>query len=134
MTTRPLKIGETIVGEFKVHNIFGGEGKSGMGVVYLVTSRNYPTPFVLKTFQKAELNSVQRFHAEAEAWVSIGIHPNIVKALFVSEVNEQLFIAAEYIAPDEYRKSGGKPGEWITILRQYATFIIDHCYAFSFSG
>lgn len=103
--TRPLKIGDTIVGEFKIHNIFGGEGKSGMGVVYLVTNRNYPNPFVLKTFQKAELNSLKRFRAEAEAWVSIGIHPNIVKALFVDEVNEQLFIAAEYIAPDENKRN-----------------------------
>ena len=74
MTTRPLKIGETIVGEFKVHNIFGGEGKSGMGVVYLVTSRNYPTPFVLKTFQKAELNSVQRFRAEAITAPPVSCH------------------------------------------------------------
>ncbi|MBK7851305.1 MAG: protein kinase [Bacteroidetes bacterium] len=105
MTTRQLKIGETIVGEFKIRNIFGGEGKSGMGVVYLVSNRNYPNPFVLKTFQKAELNSLKRFRAEAETWVSIGIHPNIVKALFVDEINEQLFIAAEYIAPDEYNRN-----------------------------
>lgn len=105
MTTRQLKIGDTIVGEFKIHNIFGGEGKSGMGVVYLVTNRNYPNPFVLKTFQKAELTSLNRFRAEAETWVSIGIHPNIVKALLVDEVNEQLFIAAEYIAPDEYKRN-----------------------------
>lgn len=105
MTTRPLKIGDTIVGEFKIHDIFGGEGKSGMGVVYLVTSRNYPNPFVLKTFQKAEINSLKRFRAEAEAWVSIGIHSNIVKSLFVDEVNEQLFIAAEYISPDEYKRN-----------------------------
>jgi len=105
MTARQLKIGDTIVGEFKIHDIFGGEGKSGMGVVYLVTNRNYPNPFVLKTFQKAELNSLKRFRAEAETWVSIGIHPNIVKALFVEEVNEQLFIAAEYVSPDEYKRN-----------------------------
>jgi serine/threonine protein kinase len=105
MATKSLNIGDTLVGEFKIHNIFGGEGKSGMGVVYLVTNRNHPIPFVLKTFQKADLNSVQRFLTEAEAWVSIGIHPNIVKALFVDEVNEQLFIAAEYIAPDEYNRN-----------------------------
>ncbi|WPR70491.1 protein kinase [Flavobacterium sp. NG2] len=137
MIIRPLKIGDTIVGEFKVHNIFGGEGKSGMGVVYLVTNRNYPTPFVLKTFQKAELNSVQRFRAEAEAWISIGIHPNIVKALFVNEVNEQLFIAAEYIAPDEYRrntitdylKQGGTSTQ--NIIKWVAQFAYGMDYAIS---
>ena len=43
--------GESIDGEFLVHKVFGGAGKSGMGVVYLVTSRNYPEPFVIKTSQ-----------------------------------------------------------------------------------
>jgi eukaryotic-like serine/threonine-protein kinase len=105
MTTRPFKIGETIVGEYKIQNIFGGEGKSGMGVVYLVSGKNYSRPFVLKTFQKSETNFINRFKAEAETWVSVGIHPNIVQALFVHEINDQLFIGAEYIAPDEYNRN-----------------------------
>lgn len=61
MTTRQLKIGETIVGEFKIRNIFGGEGKSGMGVVYLVSNRNYPNPFVLKHFRKLNLIRLKGF-------------------------------------------------------------------------
>jgi eukaryotic-like serine/threonine-protein kinase len=101
MTMKPLKIGDVIVGEYKIQDIFGGEGKSGMGVVYLVTNRNFPTPFVLKTFQKDEGTSLQRFRSEAKTWVSVGIHQNIVKALFVSEINEQLFVGAEYVASDE---------------------------------
>lgn len=99
------KKGDTIVGEFLVQNIFGGEGKSGMGVVYLVTSRKYEHPFVLKTFQKENNNSIERFRSEAELWVATGIHPNIVQALFVDEINERLFIGAEYIAPDEYGRN-----------------------------
>lgn len=102
---RPLKKGDTIVGEFLIQDIFGGEGKSGMGVVYLVTSRKYDRPFVLKTFQKDNNNSIERFRSEAELWVSAGIHPNIVQALFVDEINERLFIGAEYIAPDEYGRN-----------------------------
>ena len=102
---RPLKKGDTIVGEFLIQDIFGGEGKSGMGVVYLVTSRKFDQPFVLKTFQKDNNNSVERFRSEAEVWVAAGIHPNIVQALFVDEINEKLFIGAEYIAPDEYGRN-----------------------------
>jgi len=102
---RPLKKGETIVGEFLIQDIFGGEGKSGMGVVYLVTSRKFDRPFVLKTFQKDNNNSVERFRSEAEVWVATGIHSNIVQALFVDEINEKLFIGAEYIAPDEYGRN-----------------------------
>lgn len=102
---RPLKKGETIVGEFLIQDIFGGEGKSGMGVVYLVTSRKFDRPFVLKTFQKDNSYSIERFRSEAEVWVATGIHPNIVQALFVDEINEKLFIGAEYIAPDEYGRN-----------------------------
>jgi len=102
---RPLKKGDTIVGEFLIQDIFGGEGKSGMGVVYLVTSRKFDRPFVLKTFQKANNNSIERFRSEAEIWVAAGIHPNIVQALFVDEINEKLFIGAEYIEPDEYGRN-----------------------------
>lgn len=102
---RPLKIGDTIVGEFLIQDIFGGEGKSGMGVVYLVTSRKFDRPFVLKTFQKDNSYSIERFRSEAEVWVATGIHPNIVQALFVDEINEKLFIGAEYIAPDEYGRN-----------------------------
>jgi eukaryotic-like serine/threonine-protein kinase len=102
---RTLKIGDTIVGEFLIKDIFGGEGKSGMGVVYLVTSRKFDHPFVLKTFQKDNINSMERFRSEAEVWVGTGLHPNIVQALFVDEINEKLFIGAEYIAPDKYGRN-----------------------------
>jgi eukaryotic-like serine/threonine-protein kinase len=101
----PIKTGDIISGEFKVLDIFGGEAKSGMGVVYLVNSRTHPEPFVIKTFQKDTSLSIQRFRSEAETWVSIGIHSNIVKALFVNEINEQLYIGAEFISPDEYGRN-----------------------------
>jgi serine/threonine protein kinase len=102
-----FKIGQTIAGEYKVKNVFGGKGKSGMGVVYLVTACDYPYPFILKTIQlenKDEL-SIQRFAKEAEAWVKIGVHPNIVKALWVREIEDLLYVAAEYIPEDEYSRN-----------------------------
>jgi serine/threonine protein kinase len=100
-----FQVGDIIIGEFRVLDIFGGKGKSGMGVVYLVEQREYPFPIVLKTFQKNDEISTSRFRVEAETWISIGIHPNIVQAYFVREINEQLFIAAEYIATDEYERN-----------------------------
>ncbi len=95
--TKSLQIGDIIVGEFRILDIFGGEGKSGMGVVYLVEDRDYPFPIVLKTFQKNDENSTQRFRAEAKTWISIGIHPNVVQAFFVREINEQFFLLAQSI-------------------------------------
>lgn len=99
------KIDDIIIGEYKVLDIFGGEGKSGMGVVYLVYDRRLEKPIILKTYQKSSLSSINRFKSEAEIWLSIGIHPNIVKSIYVNEVNDQLFIGAEFIEPDEYGRN-----------------------------
>jgi len=135
MNGKPYEINEIIIGEYRVLDVFGGEGKSGMGIVYLVESREFPFPIVLKTFQKNTNIQTDRFRGEAKAWVSIGIHPNIVQAFFVKDINEQLFIAAEYIAPDEtgrntvtdYIEQGGVSD--INAIRWTAQF----CYAMEFA-
>jgi len=102
-----FQIGQTIAGEYKVQDVFGGEGQSGMGVVYLVTAQDYPFPFILKTIQLEENNklSFQRFTKEAEAWIRVGVHPNIVKALWVRNIEDLLYVAAEYVAPDSYNRN-----------------------------
>ena len=95
--------GDRIGGEFLVKEVFGGASKSGMGVVYLVEDRKHSTPFIMKTFQQTKkMNDLgERFRKEAEAWVRIGLHPNIVQALWVEEIDFNLFVAAEYISKDE---------------------------------
>ena len=72
-----------------------------MGVIYLVEGRTSETPFVLKTFQSKRANpsSLARFKAEAETWINLGKHPNIVQCHWVREFSDQLFVAAEYIWP-----------------------------------
>jgi len=98
-----LKPGDFIAGEYRVRRVFGGQGKSGMGIVYLVEGKTSETPFVLKTFQsnRASLSSLSRFKAEAETWINIGKHPNIVQCQWIREFSDQLFVAAEYIWPDD---------------------------------
>lgn len=97
-----LKPGDFIAGEYRVRKVFGGHGKSGMGVVYLVQGRTSEDPFVLKTFQRdrADADSIARFKSEAETWVNIGKHPNIVQCQWVNEFSGQLFVAAEFVWPD----------------------------------
>jgi len=103
-----LKPGDFIAGEYRIRRVFGGEGgadgegKSGMGVVYLVEARTSEEPFVLKTFQSklANVASIARFKAEADIWINIGKHANIVQCHWVREFSDQLFVAAEYIGPD----------------------------------
>lgn len=94
--------GEKIGGEFTVLKVFGGALKSGMGVVYLVADRTAPFPYVLKTLQQpSSLHAKNQFIAEAHAWINAGSHENIVRALWAREFEDQLFVAAEYIRPDE---------------------------------
>jgi hypothetical protein len=75
--TSDLKPGDFIAGEYRVRRVFGGQGKSAMGVVYLVEDRTSEEPFVLKTFQstRADAASIARFKPEAETWINIGNHP-----------------------------------------------------------
>ena len=51
-----FKIGQTVrvpgLGDFTVHDIKGGKGKSGMGLVYIVLDVSSMTPYAVKTFQK----------------------------------------------------------------------------------
>ena len=89
--TGELKPGDFIAGEYRIRRVFGGEGgadgegRSGMGVVYLVEARTSEEPFVLKTFQSklANVASIARFKAEAETWINIGKHANIVQCHWV---------------------------------------------------
>ena len=73
-----------------------------MSVVYLVEHRSFYQPFVLKTYQSTVLGDMKpRFVKEAQTWLHVGSHPNIVRCLWVDEIGGSLYIAAEYIAPDE---------------------------------
>ena len=106
MMKKQYKVGDRIGGELLVIDVFGGEGKSGMGVVYLVEDRETWFPYVLKTFQqKTNTDGSEQFIAEAHAWIQAGVHENIVKAFWVREIDEQLFIAAEYIPKDDENRN-----------------------------
>jgi serine/threonine protein kinase len=96
------KPGDRIGGEYTVLKVFGGENRSGMGVVYLVENREISEPIVLKTFQHAGSEEAKRqFLSEAHAWIRAGAHSNIVQAYSVREIAGQIFVAAEYVEPDE---------------------------------
>jgi len=94
--------GDQIGGEYTVQDVFGGKTKSGMGVVYLVQSRETPGPVVLKTYQQPlGADAKKQFISEAHSWINAGVHANIVQAYWVREIANRLFVCAEYIRPDE---------------------------------
>ncbi len=106
-----FRIGQTVrvpgLGDFSVHDIKGGKGKSGMGVVYIVLDVGSMTPYAVKTFQKWCLGTtdlVQRFLREAETWIRLDQHQNIVRAFYVASVKDQPHIFLEYVAGSDLRK------------------------------
>ena len=106
-----FRIGQTVrvpgLGDFTVHDTKGGKGKSGMGLVYIVLDVASMTPYAVKTFQKWCLGTpelVQRFLREAETWVRLEQHRNIVRAFYVATIQDQPHIFLEYVAGSDLRK------------------------------
>jgi serine/threonine protein kinase/Tfp pilus assembly protein PilF len=99
-----ISIGSLIGEQYEVRGILGGEGKSGMGIVYVCYDRYARQTYALKTFQDRYLYSEkarERFRKEALAWVLLDAHPNIVQAVGVEALDNRLFIVLEYVEPDE---------------------------------
>jgi len=87
----------TIGGEYKILNRFGG----AMGHVYLVEKEGIPFPFVLKSYQDVKPELEELFFTEAKNWTSFGVHQNIVKTLFAEKIDGKIFVAAEFVEPNE---------------------------------
>jgi tetratricopeptide (TPR) repeat protein len=97
----PYKKGDFIGQKYEVYGILG---KGGCGVVYLVYSHETGEVYALKTFQDeflADQEVRKRFHKEASVWVELGRHSYLVHAHFVDEISGRLYIAMEYVAPNE---------------------------------
>ena len=106
--SRGYEIGQRIAGKYEVVNIFEG----GLGRVYVVEDEG--GLFVLKQ-AKSDLSRQEKelFADEARAWIQIGRHQNIVPAFWVQELAGDLYVAAEYVGPDEFGR---------TSLRDYLCF------------
>ena len=92
--------GDIIGQKYEVHSILG---KGGFGVVYLVFDRNTMEVYALKTFLDeylADIHTRDLFRKEAGIWVELGYHPYLVRANFIDEISDRLYIAMEYISPN----------------------------------
>jgi tetratricopeptide (TPR) repeat protein len=86
------------------YEVYGVLGKGGFGVVYLVYSHETGWVYALKTFRDeflADQEVRKRFHKEASVWVELGQNPYLVRAYLVEEISGRLYIAMEYIAPND---------------------------------
>jgi tetratricopeptide (TPR) repeat protein len=102
--------GDKIGGRYEVHHI----RKGGMGIVYLCYDPESRKPIVLKTFQDiflSEKSQTERFMWEAETWVRLEKHLNIVRAYYVEKIEDKPYIFLEYILGEE--PFGPELSSWI---------------------
>lgn len=140
------QIGDKIQGRYEVTDVKGGPGKSGMGIVYIATDQLlYPLVstipdrearyesekkfgsgrFAIKTFQNRFLrdkDTINRFIQEAEVWIKLGEHDNIVRAHYVQKIEGKPYIFLEYI-------DGGDITRWVgkITVHQALDFAIQFC-------
>ncbi len=95
------KKGDVIGGLYVVRGVLG---VGGFGVVYLVEARESGVLYALKTLRDEFLRETETrelFRREARVWVGLDRHPNIVRADFITELSQRLYIGMEYVPPDE---------------------------------
>jgi tetratricopeptide (TPR) repeat protein len=100
--------GDTICGRWQVRSICGGRGRSGMGVVYVVDDRLRGEVLAVKTLQPQFVGNHrirELLRREANAWLGMGRHPNIVALNFVEALGTQIYLFMDYIAPDEHGRN-----------------------------
>ncbi|MBI5367279.1 MAG: protein kinase [Planctomycetes bacterium] len=106
--------GAVVLGKYEVLRELG---QGGMGVVYQVYHREWKMDLVVKCplpdprldRESATLRE-SRYTREAEAWVALGKHPNVVTALYVLKIDSHPRLFIEYI-------DGGNLRRWVKLKR-----------------
>ena len=100
------QVGDVILGKYEVKQIFTG---GGMGLVYRVHHRGWNLDLAAKSPRAAFFETeeqIKSFEREAESWVSLGLHPNVVSCFYVRRLGTIPMIFAEFV-------DGGSLSDWI---------------------
>src|SRR6266498_386418 len=93
---REFSVGDVIEQRYEIEKTRRGF----MGIVYIAYDRQRRRQVVLKTFQNKFLwdeEAIERFSAEAELWMRLGSHPNIVRAYDLRTFMGKPHVIAEYV-------------------------------------
>jgi tetratricopeptide (TPR) repeat protein len=100
---RAFNVGDKILNHYEVKAVLGG----GMGDVYIALDTEWNQLVAIKTFKDEYFGSeeaINRFMREAETWVDLERHTNIVSADFVQRIPKRYgkpYIFIEFIEGDE---------------------------------
>jgi serine/threonine protein kinase len=112
--------GDIIEGRFQIGELIG---YGGQGAVLSVNHLEWDRELALKIPLPDAINSVkktERFVREAEAWIRLGVHPNIVRCWFVRKVNGLPGLFLDLISggslEDKIKNGELGPGNWRAIV------------------
>jgi WD40 repeat protein/serine/threonine protein kinase len=98
--------GDVILGMYEVRGLLG---EGGMGKVYKVRHLGWDVDLAVKSPRPQEIGkpgAAENFEREAETWVNLGLHPNIVSCYYVRRLGGLPRVFAECI-------DGGSLQDWI---------------------
>ncbi|MDQ7824664.1 MAG: tetratricopeptide repeat protein [Candidatus Eremiobacteraeota bacterium] len=102
-TRKELERGDLLGGKYHITQIF----KGGMGIVYLAYDAMKDAHYAVKTFQERFLwdkSIVEMFLKEAQTWIQLDIHQNVVKALFAETFDGKPYLFLECIRGTDLQK------------------------------
>lgn len=107
------RTGQVVDGRYEVVEV---HEDGGMGLVYRVRHLAWGTDLAVKSPRPELFRTAadqDRFTAEAEIWVSLGLHPNVCGCHYVRVLDGLPRVFAEYV-------TGGSLRDWIGDRRLYA--------------
>ncbi|MCP4109026.1 MAG: protein kinase, partial [Desulfobacteraceae bacterium] len=99
------KRGDEILGLYKVEKVISG----GMGYVYIANHKKWNRKIAIKSPNERILSDEKLFARilrEANAWIDMGLHPNIAYCYYVRNIEDIPHIIVEYV-------DGGNLGTWL---------------------
>ena len=88
--------GDVLLGAYEVREVID---TGGMGLVYRVWHRQWGMELAVKTPRQelvASPDDMRRFEAEAQAWVGLGVHPQVVSCAYVRRIDGIPRVFAEW--------------------------------------
>jgi len=120
-----FKKGDLVAGKYRIQRVIG---RGGFGIVYLANDKATYATCAIKTFPRerlADAKARKDFHREILLWVRLGENPFILKANWVVNSLEGVFVQMDYIEPDskgrvnlaDHLAPTNQPLELATVLR-----------------
>ena len=97
-------VGTVLDDQYTIVEVRGGQGVSGMGVIFIVKDLQ-DRIYAVKTFQRRfaqDLSFIQRFIREARTWMLLGFHPNIAHAYSLDIIESTPYLFMEFVPSDPY--------------------------------